>query len=292
MTLRKKENIGILALVLATLLWGITFSFIKDAVASLTPYNFIFWRFAIASVVLYIFFYRKIKFTRKTLEHGLLLGLFLAGIVFFQTIGLVYTTASTAAFITGFSVVLVALFETFFGKNWPSIYLILSAVLAVTGIGCITLAHGLVINQGDLWVLLCAFSTAGYILFASKASASGEAFSLTFLQSIFVFALAGGISQFSAGIVVPHHANVWIAILFCGIFASCLAFFLQLHYQQYVSASKAATIFTLEPVFATITAAIYLHERLTLRFYLGAILIFIAIFLAEKHSRRKVLPQG
>ena len=290
--LQKNNLIGTGALVLATLLWGMTFAFIKDAVASLSPYDFIFWRFAVASIVLFVFFYKKIKFTRETLEHGLLLGLFLAGIIFFQTIGLVYTSASTAAFITSFAVVLVALCEALFGKAWPSLYLIGAALLAVIGIGFITLEHGLAVNQGDLWVLLCAFANAGYILFASKASKSNEAFSLTFLQSVFVFLVAGGISHVSTGIAVPHHPKIWFEILFCAIFASFLAFYLQLHYQKYISATKAATIFALEPVFATITAAFYLQERLTLQFYLGAAMIFIAIFFAEKHSSQKVPPQA
>lgn len=290
MNMSKRNNkMGALPMWAAAFFWGTSFAFVKDALATLSPLNFVFWRFFLASLILYACFYKKINFTRSILEHGLLLGLLLSGVMIFQTIGLRYTTASTAAFITSFSVVLVAILESAFSKQWPSLYLIGSVFLAVIGIGIITLSNGFVINQGDIWVLLCAFSTAGYILFVSKASQTGEAFSLTFIQSLFVALIAGLGSLLTTGITVSNTPNVWIAIIYCGIFASFLAFFLQLHYQKYVSASKTATIFTFQPIFATVTAAIYLHEHLTLRFYLGAILLLIAVYLAEKHSRKKII---
>ncbi|WED44246.1 DMT family transporter [Legionella cardiaca] len=290
--MKKRESIlGAGAILLATLFWGMTFAFIKDAVATLTPFNFLFWRFGIASILLLIIFWKKIKFTKPILHNGILLGIFLAGTVIFQTIGLRYTTASTASFITGLSVILVALFESLSNRSWPSIYVISAAFTALIGVGFITLSEGLAINQGDLWVLLCAFCFAGYILYAGKASRIHQPLSLTFIQSSFVCLIAGLASLLTASIAIPRETNVWISILFCSIFASILAFILQLQFQKYVSSTKAAIIFSLEPVFATITAAIYLNERLTPRFFVGALLIFFAILLSEKRSKQKVIPQ-
>lgn len=286
-----KSLIGAGAILLATLFWGMTFAFIKDAVAVLSPFNFLFWRFAIASILLLIIFWQKIKLNPQTFTYGIVLGLLLAGTVGFQTIGLRYTTASTASFITGLSVVLVALFESLGNKRWPSLYLFGSIALAIIGIGFITLTNRIAINQGDLWILLCAFCFAGYILAAGKASHIHQPFTLTLLQSSVVCLLAGSTSILTTGIVVPMHLHVWISILFCSIFASILAFILQLHFQKYVSASKTAIIFSLEPVFATITAAIYLHEYLTVQFFVGAVLIFAAILISEKRAKQKVVPQ-
>lgn len=271
--------------------WGMTFAFIKDAVATLTPFNFLFWRFGIASVLLLLIFWQKIKFNQQTLFYGTFLGLLLAGTVIFQTIGLRYTAASTASFITGLSVILVALFESFLNKQWPSIYVVAAALIALVGVGLITLADGFTLNQGDVWVLLCAFCFAGYILFAGKASRIHQPISLTFIQAIFVCILAGVASLFTTKLAIPLQSNVWVAILFCSIFASIFAFLLQLQFQKYVSSTKAAIIFSLEPVFATITAAIYLHEQLTIQFYIGALMIFFAILLSEKRAKQKVIPQ-
>ncbi|WP_419421295.1 DMT family transporter (plasmid) [Legionella sp. D16C41] len=286
-----KSLIGASAILLTTILWGMTFSFIKDAVTTLTPFNFLFWRFGIATVLLFVLFFKKIKLNKQTVYYGIALGLFLAGTVVFQTIGLCYTTASTASFITGLSVVIVAFMETLLNKCYPSLTLIISTLLAIAGISIITLANGLVVNQGDVWVLLCAFCFANYIIVAGKASAIHEPLTLTFLQSTFVCIIAGIASFFSNKFVFPYYLNVWAAILFCGIFASIFAFSLQLKYQKYISSTKAAIIFSLEPVFATITAAIYLKERLTIQFFLGAMLILIAIVLSEFYSKHQAVPQ-
>ncbi|CEK11286.1 DMT family transporter [Legionella hackeliae] len=288
---KNKSIVGAGAILLATMFWGMTFAFIKDAVATLAPFNFLFWRFGIASFLLFLIFWKKIQFNPQTLYHGTFLGLFLAGTVIFQTIGLRYTSASTASFITGLSVILVALFESFLKKQWPSIYVISAALIALVGVGFITLSEGFTVNQGDLWVLLCAFCFAGYIINAGKASQLHQPLSLTFIQSIFVCILAGIASLFSTKLSIPTKINVWVAILFCSIFASIFAFLLQLQFQKYVSSTKAAIIFSLEPVFATITAAIYLHEQLTIQFFIGALLIFFAIFLSEKRTKQKVIPQ-
>jgi drug/metabolite transporter (DMT)-like permease len=166
-------------------------------------------------------------------------------------------------------------------------------LLATVGVGFVTLSNGaLRLNQGDFWTLLCAFSFTGYMLYADKASKSGETFSLGFLQAALVCVLAGGMSQTAGGdIQLPQHWNVWVSILFCSIFASVIAFDLQLRFQKYVSPSKTAIIFALEPVFATIAAALYLKEKITLNFFIGAILIFIAILLSEQKAEKKVLPQ-
>ncbi|KTC82670.1 integral membrane protein [Legionella cherrii] len=286
-----KSILGTGAIFLATMFWGMTFAFIKDAVATLTPFNFLFWRFGIASVLLLLIFWQKIKFNQQTLFYGTFLGLLLAGTVIFQTIGLRYTAASTASFITGLSVILVALFESFLNRQWPSIYVISASLIALVGVGFITLADGFTFNQGDLWVLLCAFCFAGYILFAGKASRIHQPISLTFIQAIFVCILAGVASLFTTKLAIPLQSNVWVAILFCSIFASIFAFLLQLQFQKYVSSTKAAIIFSLEPVFATITAAIYLHEQLTVQFFIGALMIFFAILLSEKRAKQKVIPQ-
>lgn len=289
--MKDKNNFAMLAILLSTILWGMTFAFIKDAIATLPPLNFLFWRFGIASAILFILFFKKIKLNKETLWYGFFLGIFLLGTVGFQTIGLLYTTASTASFITGLSVIMVALSEPVMNQYWPSKYLMFSCLLALSGVGIITLGDGIAINIGDVWVFLCAVSFAIFIVLAGKASHIHQPLTLTFLQSLFVCISAGGLGAVLGDITLPSETNVWIAIIFCSLFASILAFFLQLNYQKYVSASKVAIIYSLEPVFATLTAALYLGERLAFPFYIGAAMIFIAILLSEKKAKHKIIPQ-
>lgn len=288
---QKKTLFSTSAIILATILWGMTFSFIKDAIASLSPYNFLFWRFGVASLLLLILFWRTIRFTRKILYQGFILGLLLTGTMIFLTIGLLTTSASIASFISATSVVLVAIWESIAHRRWPSWYLLFAVLLSMLGVGLVTLQHSFKITVGDWWVLLSACSFAGYVLFADKASKSNAEFSLVCLQSLLVGLLTGILALLTTGIVVPKHIHVWVAVLFCSIFASIIAFMLELRFQKYVKPTQITIIFALEPVFATITAAIYLHEKLSVRFFMGALLIFFAILLAEQHSRKKILPQ-
>lgn len=288
----KKASTATFAILLATLFWGMTFAFIKDAVTTLSVANFLFWRFGIASLLLLIIACKKIKFAdRKLLIQGVLLGIFLAGTVIFQSTGLRYTTASTASFITGFTVILVALISCLLDKRWPTLKILIAVILAFTGIGFITLTSSLAINVGDLWVMLCAFCFAIYIMLAGKFSHSGEPLTLTFIQFLTIFVIAGLLVLTKNQLTIPNKSNLWISIAFCAVFASIIAFTLQLRFQRYVTSTKAAIIFSAEPVFATITAIIYLHERLTIKFVIGALLIFSAMLLAELKLKPKVLPQ-
>lgn len=289
--MQKQQWQGLIGLIIATLIWGMTFAFIKDAIATIKPFNFLFWRFGLATILLLIIFWKKLNFNYRNLTTGSLLGLFLAGTVIFQTIGLQYTNASTASFITGLSVILVAIFESMRNKKAPSLYLIIAIIFALTGLALITLKDGLSINKGDFWVLLCAFCFAFYILLAGSSSQKRDTLSLTFVQSLTVCSLSLILSFTEGGLSIPQEHNVWVSLLFCAIFASIIAFILQIHYQQFVSASKAAIIFALEPVFATIAAAIYLSEHLTLQFYIGSLLIFLSILFSEKKAKQKIIPQ-
>ena len=265
-----------------------TFVLIKDAVSVLSVFTFLFWRFGIASLLLLVFFFPTLKKLDKTLVwHGVLLGSLLAGTVVFQSIGLQYTTASHASFITGLSVILVVLFTALFQKKFPSAAVVTGVFLAMLGLALVTLQSNLSINVGDLWVLLCAFCFAGYILLAGKYTHLHGALPLTIVQIFTIAVFSGLISLLQGSFVVPQSYAVWQAILFCAIFASVLAFSLQIHFQRYVSATKTAILFTTEPIFATITAILYAGEVLTLKFVLGATLIFCAMILTQFPTKKK-----
>ncbi|EKD71397.1 MAG: protein of unknown function DUF6 transmembrane [uncultured bacterium] len=273
-------------ILVATLFWGMTFSFIKDAVSTLSAFNFLFWRFSIASMLLLAISYKQIHFfNRELFFKGVLLGIFLGGTVIFQTIGLRYTQASTASFIAGLSVILVAIIACILEKKRPTINIISAIFLTMLGIGLITLTPHLEFNIGNLWIILCEICFAVYILLAGKFSHTNEPITLTFFQLLCISIISAVINFTFGDFSIPMHTNLWVSILFCAIFASVIAFNLQLKYQRYVSSTKAAIIFASEPIFATITAIIYLDEHLTTRFIIGAICIFSAILLAEMRGK-------
>lgn len=280
------------AILLATLFWGMTFAFIKTAVSDLSPYNFLFWRFGSAFLFL-IFFKMKLlkREFRKSLIPGSLLGIFLFATVLFQTIGLQTISASTASFITGLSVILVPLFLSVGRKKMPKLKIIAASIIALTGIGLISLHDDLALSAGEIWVLFCAICFAIYIILAGKHAPNHHPLVLSTLQCLVIFFFSGLFALFSGTLELPKNIDAWTSILFCSIFASIFAFLLQLHFQRYISSSTTAIIFSCEPIFATITAMILLHERPSELFYIGACLIFLAMIISEINLKKKRMPQ-
>jgi len=289
----KKETTATAYLLFGTLLWGMTFAFIKDAMSGMSAFNFLFWRYSIASLFLLLIFFKKIHLSdKKLILQGVWLGLLLGGTVIFQTIGLRYTTASTASFITGLSVILVPLYFCLTHKRWPAFNIAAAVALTIAGICLISLNSALDVNIGDFWIILCAISFSAYIIITGKFSHSGHAITLTFVQSITIAVVAGVINLFDGGFAIPVQINLWVSILFCAIFASVLACYLQIRFQRYLTDTKTALIFALEPVFATLAAVVYLDEDLTVKFIIGAVCIFAGMLLSELKLKKKSAVNG
>jgi drug/metabolite transporter (DMT)-like permease len=291
--MKQKQLLAIGAILLATLFWGMTFAFIKKAVTSLSPSNFLFWRFGIASLLLFLFTFKTLRTESKagTYRAGFFLGLFLLGTVLFQTIGLQTTSASTASFITGIAVILVPLFSSFINKTLPKLKVIIAAIIAFAGIALISLRSGYAISAGELWVLLCAICFALFIFLSGKYARGHHAVGLTMAQCTTIFLISGILGCITHTLTIPTTLEAWVSILFCAVFASIFAFLLQLHYQKYISSTTTAIIFSCEPIFATLTAVILLSEQPTSRFYIGAVLIFMAIIISEFSLKKSTMPQ-
>jgi len=288
----KKQFLAVCAILLATLFWGMTFAFIKQGVATLSPYNFLFWRFGIAIFILCLCGFRTLKTQKKAAyQAGGLLGIFLLGTVLFQTLGLQTLPASTSSFITGLSVILVPLLLSLTTRKIPQFKVIVAAVIAMVGIALISLKSGLSMGIGEFWTLLCALSFAIYILLAGKYSKGYNPIALSTFQGMVIFLVAGILAASTGTLTLPIGYSSWSSIIFCSVFASIFAFWLQLHFQKYISSTTTAIIFSCEPIFATLTAMVYLSEYPNGPFYIGASLIFIAILISEVKLKQKVVPQ-
>jgi len=288
-----QNRLATILLLIGTLFWGMTFVFIKEGTSILNLYNFLSYRFFIAAIVLALLFLKKFKkFNFDILKFGLILGIPLAIGYITQTIGIQYTSASKAAFITGLSVILVPIFLVIINKKLPKLNQIIAVVLALIGLGLLTISDSLILNVGDIWCLVCAVSFAIYIIMVGRYTKGRDSILLTFVQLIFVALLTAVISFFSSGFEFPKTYIVWQAILFCSIFATAFMYTIQNHFQKFVSEVKAAIIFSFEPLFAAITAFFYLHEILTIKLISGGLLIFIAMILSEfKINKTKKLKR-
>jgi len=278
-----------LLLICCTLIWGATFVLVKDALANASVFVFLALRFLLATVVLFLMYGRELRKARASgLRAGAIIGCCMFGGYAFQTAGLELTTPSKAAFITGFFVVLVPVLLALFGSRRVPLWVWFGALLAFAGLYFLAVPpSGLAaLNRGDLLILACAFMFALHVISIGHYTIRYSAGALTLIQvavtTLFtilclpLFALIGAEQPrllWTPGLV--------LAVIATGIFATALAFSVQVWAQQYTSANHAAIIFTLEPVFAGLTSFAFYHERLSARSLGGAALILGGILIAE-----------
>jgi drug/metabolite transporter (DMT)-like permease len=274
--------VGVLLLVLVTVIWGSTFAVIKETIQTVPVPILLAVRFSFAAL-----FLLWVKPERKTLIPGLILGLLSFAGYATQTIGMLTTSASKAAFITGLSVILTPIVGAIWlrqripGRVW------LAALLAIIGLGLMTLnpTEGVVI--GDLWVLGTALAYALYIVYLGEIAVHHKPIVLTSLQIIVVAVLSWGWAVPHLSVLKELSLSALSALLYLALFATALVLWLQALAQRVVPAYAAALIFALEPVFAAIFAYFMLGETLSLQGWLGGGLVVVAMILGGLGSAQR-----
>jgi len=293
LTTRSRSLLAHLLLLAVVLVWGTTFSLVKSALTRTTPLLFNLLRMALAFVALLSVNGRSLRgLTRGDLQLGALTGLFLALGYQLQIAGLALTTPSRSAFLTGLVVVIVPLLSTIPGVAppgtlKPSLDTYFGALLAFAGLLLLTTPPGAGfalfsgLGLGELLSLGCAIAFAAHLLMIARAAPLVTARRLGTLQIGFA-ALVMLVTLPLGGRPTLHTAPIlWIAVGVTALFATAAAFTIQSWAQQHLLASHTALIFTLEPVFAWLTALLFFGEHLGPRAMLGAGLILAGILLAE-----------
>jgi drug/metabolite transporter (DMT)-like permease len=277
------------ALVVCSLLWGTTFVIVKNSLEHVSVFLFLAIRFTLAATLMAAFRRRALRRLQKDeLLAGGALGFFMFCGYAFQTAGLQFTTPAKSGFVTGSSVVLVPLLlGIFWGKRLtPWIYA--GATAAAIGLYFLTvpvegIAH---LNRGDLLTFAAAAFYAVHIILVGEYTREHGAAALSILQ-VAACALLAWVGAAVANVSALERARLavswelFLGISVCAIFATAVAFSIQLWAQQYTTSSHAAIIFTLEPVFAVITSYVVIGERLGARSMIGAALVLAGILAAE-----------
>jgi len=287
-------------LVGVTLVWGSSFIVVNRVLESAPPLAFLFWRFAIAALLLLPFLRRR-HARPGLLRDGGVLGLLLASGMSLQVLGQLETTASKAAFLTGLSVVLTPFAAFLRTRKLPSLENGIGVALASAGFVLLTLpAEGGPINRGDLLVFCCGIVFAFYIVEMAERSPSHATIPLTAVQLLVVACAAGllsllfrspALSSFHAAAaearpIVWQGAFLW-SVLYLASLGTVGTFFGQTWAQRHMTATHAAILFALEPVWAALLAARLLDERLGARGLAGGALVLAGIVIAELRLRRR-----
>lgn len=269
-------------LVLVTIIWGSTFVVVKNELASITPLAFVALRFAFAFLVMVAATGRSLaRAGRREVAAGALIGVFLFAGYAFQTVGLRYTTASKAAFITGLCVVLAPLFARFMLAHTPSRFALLGVGMATVGLGLLSLTEELTLSFGDLLVLGCAVSFALHIVAIGKFAPKMDPLALTTIQiGVVALAGAGGTAMLEPQGGLPSAAT-WEVAAFMGVVATAFAFTVQNRVQAITTPTHTALVLSLEPVFGALFAYLLAGERLGARELLGCGLILGGMVVSE-----------
>jgi len=303
--MRIKSHLGgDAALVLVTLIWGSTFVMAKDLLSYWPPLAYITFRFALAAVVLVALFPQRIIHAgREEWKAGAILGLALSLAFAGQAIGQVYTTPSKSAFITGLATPLVPFVALLLLRVRPSMENMIGVTLASIGGVFILIPQDASVNRGDVLTLVCTTLFAAHITLLSSYSRRFDVRTLTVLQitsaaSVFlvVWLAFKACSIFLVGHPLPEIIRqeavplVWTGrvlwqIIYLSLVATVATFLLWTWGQSRMSATHAAIIFSLEPVFATAIAIMVRggKEWMGGRATLGAALIFLGIIVSELH---------
>lgn len=294
-----KKSIAFLSscgLILTALIWGFAFVVVKDSLDFVPPVYMVALRYTIAALILGIVLLAigKLNGLNKSYWlHGIFTGLMLGSAYIVQTIGCNYTTAGKNAFLTTIYVILIPLIMWPMYKKRPSWIVFVSAIVALIGIGMLTLTNdgsSLKINVGDILTLICGLFFALHIIFTAKYSQNENPVVLSWIQFVTSAVLAWICSPLIDGtfeFAVLKSSRVVLSLLYLGIFSSLIAFLLQNVCLKYVNPSLASLFLSLESVFGILSSVIFLHERLTLVMIAGCVLIFAAITIADQFGEKK-----
>lgn len=275
-----------LLLLSAALIWG--FAFVAQVVGMDTvgPFTFNGVRFVIGSLALlpFLYFHREEKSPVST-SIPLWAAFLMVGIPLFlgatlQQVGLQYTTASKASFLTANYLLMVPIAGLFLGQPLLRNHLI-GAILAMTGVYFISITEDLTISYGDGLMLICAmaFTLQIHMLnyltqrFSPVLLSAGQ-FMVTGLLNLLLAFL------FETPTLAGLQGAAW-PILYTGILSTSVAYTLQAVGQKYMPPTEASMILSMEMVFGGISGILFLDESFTLRQTIGVIAMTCGVFLSQ-----------
>ena len=285
-----KELKASIMLFITSIIWGLAFVAQAQGMEHIGPFTFTAARSLVAIIFLYltyVFFnktsksYREQKFDMKrTIRGGVLCGLVFTFGINFQQIGLVYTTAGKASFLTALYIVFIPIIGLFYGKKINR-KLQLCIVLAMIGTYLMSVKGSLSMNIGDLITIFGSIVFAIHILMLSEFSKDTNAVLVSLIQ----FAVCGFFSLIAAlifeGIDMSAILKSYLAILYVGILSSGVGFTIQLMALKELDPVVASMISSLESVFGAVFGWLILSQSMSEREIIGGIIIFVATLIAQ-----------
>jgi drug/metabolite transporter (DMT)-like permease len=270
-----------LLLFLIAIIWGTAFVAQRIAGEQNIVYLFNGVRYLLASLVVLPFVKRKESLPRAQWKWMMIAGLVLFMGSALQQVGIVYTSAGNAGFITSLYVVLIPLILIIFWRENLHWLAIVAAVLASIGAFLLSTGGSFVFRTGDILELVGALFWAFHVIVLGKFASRYDAMSFSVGQLAICGFLNLGIGIFVEPIHSLTNISLLAAIIYTAVFSLGIAYTLQIWAQRHTPPSDAALILGLESVFSVLSGWIILHENLAALQIAGCGLILLAVLLSQ-----------
>lgn len=294
--MKNKELKASLLLLLTAAIWGLAFVAQRKGMDYIGPFTYTGIRFLLGSIsllpVIKIFGSKEesadtTNQMKDIVKAGVIAGTVLFIAATFQQVGLQYTTAGKAGFITSLYIVIVPIMGLFM-KQRSNAFIWIGAIIAAFGLYLLSINEDLTIQFGDLLQLIGAFFWAAHIIILGIVAKKLDPIRFSGIQ----FAVTGTWALVAAfifeDIQIKGIMDALIPLLYGGIFSAGVAYTIQAIAQKDAKTSHAAIALSMEAVFAAIGGAILLHERLPLRGYMGATLMLAGMLISQADNFRKL----
>lgn len=291
----KQKLRGICSLLAATVIWGSAFIAQSVGMDYIEPFTFQAVRCGLAVIflipVIFLFDRDKGQYLAKWKNLHLWKTGFVCGVALFvaaglQQVGLVYTTAGKAGFITAMYIVLVPILGLFFRKK-PSMLAWVCVALAVAGLYLLSCVGVTRINFGDLCLLGCALGFAVQITLVDRMAGQLDGLRLNCIQSLVCSALSAVMMLLTENPVPARIAACWLPLGYAGVLSMGVAYSLQIIGQKHVEPTSASLVMSLESVFAVLFGWLLLKETMLPHEIAGCCLVFAAVILSQLPIGRK-----
>lgn len=290
----KKQFSGVFALLGATVIWGSAFIAQSVGMDKIGPFTFQAVRCFLAVVFLFpasALFSKGKPFWKSWADpalwrSGVICGLALFAASSLQQIGLVYTDAGKAGFLTAMYIVFVPFLGLIVGQR-PGRNALLSLIPAIVGLYLLSCTSVSGINKGDVLLLLCAVAFSVQILLIDRHCAGLDGLKLNCIQALVVTVLSVPWALLTETVDASLIAACWLPLGYAGILSMGVAYTLQIVGQKGVAPSAAALLMSLESVFAALFGWLLLHETMTRAEVLGCALVFAAVIISQLPEKKK-----
>ena len=290
----KKQLSGVIALSGATVIWGSAFIAQSVGMDKIGPFTFQAVRCFLAVVFLFpasALFSKGKPFWKSWADpalwrSGVICGLALFAASSLQQIGLVYTDAGKAGFLTAMYIVFVPFLGLFLGQR-PGRNALLSLIPAIVGLYLLSCTSVSGINKGDVLLLLCAEAFSVQILLIDRHCAGLDGLKLNCIQALVAAVLSVPWALLTETVDASRIASCWLPLGYAGVLSMGVAYTLQIVGQKRVAPSAAALLMSLESVFAALFGWLLLHETMTRAEELGCVLVFAAVVISQLPEKKE-----